>query len=414
MMNWLKANSPHGTGELSHLSLAGGKYCLPTSLNGAFLIKYSRAIRAGEPLSIIERRTPMFHLFVDLDWATEQPVPAEQQLELASFVAQQAFLIYAPSNRDQQVVVATRKPGPRNDGLMKGGMHLHWPDILTDAATAQLFRETAVSRCRERFGDDLLPKPWEDVIDDHVFKGSGLRLLYSIKQDSGDAYKPQWLLRIAVHDEVGMGRPEIMGSTSCVDDIRHWVQTCSIRYHGVGKTPVRACVEDIIRPEGGQPLKDASLEKHTRPLEELRSVLPDCYSSCRFLKLLEGDHGKFILRTDSRTCLNLQPDGEGKAGAHKSNGIYFVIDRSETYQACFCNCETEEGRVHGPCRGFRSETWQTPARLADSLFPPASAEPFSSLTSKRATAEDMYQHFFNPQPKKKARQKASRNIRAKQ
>ena len=416
MLSWLKANCPGGGGDVSHLCLSGGSFSLPKGLAGAFLIKYARATQAGEKLFLVERRTPVFRLFVDLDWATPEPMTKQTQLDVARFVAQQAFLIYAPSNRDQQVIVATRRPELRQtDGLLKGGMHLHWPDILTDAETARLFRETAVSRCRERFGEKLMPRPWEDVIDDHVFRGSGLRMLYSCKKAPSDAYSPEWLLRLKVHDELGMVRPEVVGEVPCVEAHGHWVQQCSIRYHGVGKTPVQACVEDRMacnQAQASSPLRDASVEKHARPLEELRSVLPSCYSACRFLKLLEGDCGKFIIRTDSKTCLNLQPIGADTPGSHKSNGVYFVVDQRETYQACFCNCETEEGRLHGPCKTFRSQVWRTPTSLSNSLFPPANTEPFANLTSQRATAEDMYDRFFKAggPPSKKARQKGPRKV----
>lgn len=408
MMQWLRDNCPR-SGDLTHTSMAGGSFTVPAALAGACLAKYARGIEAGQELSLIERRTPVFKLFVDLDWLADGEVGEDTQQELASFVAKQAYLIYTPALGQQRVVVATRTAAAQPEGLLKSGIHMHWPGILTDAHTALVFRDTTIARCRERFGDGLFKKPWEDVIDEHVFKGCGLRMVYSCKKTAADVYRPRWLICLSVESQHGMSCAEVVSVTDCEASPLQWARECSIRYHGMGRTEVRECVREMQeRPSA--PMEEASLEQHRAGLDELRQALPPCYSGIRFVKLLQGDNGKYILRTDSRTCLNLEPDGNGEPSAHRSNGVYLVVDRATTYQACFCNCDTTQGRLNGPCKGFKSPGWRTPPALSASLFPPLPETPFGiggvQLTSTAATAVETYERFFKPAPPKKARRGA--------
>lgn len=413
MMDWLRTQC-HRSGECTHLSLGSvkGSFTVSKSLDDAFRLKYARAIAASaEHLSLIEVKTSVFPLFADLDWKT--PVSRERLREVAKFVSQQAFLIYAPSSAEQAVVVATRQPVER-DGHYKNGMHIHWPGIYTTAASAQVFRNTTVERCRERFGCDC---NWEDTIDEHVYKGSGLRMLYSRKQSAEDVYTPTWAMQLVLEDMSGLRQAVLRGMTDIApatssDDIHHWLQQCSVRHQGGNKTPLQECVEEVEKETGAR--EQCDMGPHGPGLEALKQVLPECYRTCIFVKLTKGEDRAF-LTPNIRTCLNLQPDPiTGRPGAHKSNNVYFVISSDTTYQACFCSCETEEGRLNGPCKTFKSNHFRTPPLLAQSLFP-RQVKPFAcggmAFTSEAATAGTMFDRFFGPNanktkaPAKRKRQK---------
>lgn len=401
VMEWLRTQCRR-SGECTHLSLGTvkGSFTIPRSLDDAFQLKYARAIaKSAEHLSLIEVKTDVFPLFADLDWKSQ--VTREQLLEVAKFVSQQAFLIYAPSSREHVVVVATRQPVERG-GCYKNGMHIHWPGIHTTAASAQVFRRTAVERCRERFGG-MVETDWEGTIDEHVYKGSGLRMLYSRKQCAEDVYAPTWKIQLAVEDLSGLRQP-ILQSVQDIppaadgDQVVRWIRMCSVRQRGGVKTPLQECVEEASGEGETGPKIQCDLEVHSRGLEALKQVLPPCYRTCKFIKLTKGEDRAF-LTPDVRTCLNLEPDASGQPGAHKSNNVYFVISSATTYQACFCSCETVEGRLNGPCKSFRSNHFPTPQELAQSLFP-CDAKPFAcggvAFTTPAATAATMYDRFFGP------------------
>lgn len=401
---WLQSNCPPGR-ELTHVGLKGGRYTVPPGLEEAFLKKYNSKLQAGEPQYLVEQRTPVFRLFADLDWRSTAPVSPDVQLDVAKFVAQQVMLIWE-LDEPLQAVVCTRKAALDSaSGTFKCGMHLHWPGILTDTETALTFRQAAVERCREHFGENVMGMPWETVLDDHVYRTSGLRMVFSRKKEQQDVYQPTWNLELSSVDEGGLKQP-IVTSRPCHDDPLLWVSLCSLRYHGHCRTPVQDCVTPAR--EHGQEretAEDCSLAEHAAGLEELRTVLAPCHRTCKFRKLLRGASGKYILSTDCRVCLNLQPRADGSPEAHRSNLIYFVIDRDHFYQACHCNCDTEAGRVRGPCKGFRSNGIQTPARLASSLFGPAETTPVTFCNP--ASADDVFKRFFQP-PSKPAKRKKAR------
>lgn len=411
MMSWMRSNCRKAA-NCTHLSMGQekGSFTVPSSLEEVFLIKYSRAVAGGEPLSLTEVKTPTFHLFADLDWIDPigSPVEEGKQLEVAKFVSQQAFLIFAPATSEHAVVVATRQPV-----CNKTGMHIHWPGILACSQSARIFRQTAVERCRERFGEGYMgSKAWEDVIDESVYKGSGLRMLYSCKQVPEDVYRPKWCLTVELQD-IGSLKQAIIKEVNALElnqgaeSVQHWVETCTVRYRGFGKTQLQECVEEL-KEDNSNPKEALALQEHEAGLRALQQVLPECYRSCQFVKLVRGDNKAFIT-PNTKVCLNLEPGRDGQPQSHRNNNVYFVVDRTSTYQACFCNCETVEGRVRGPCKDFKSNHFPTPPELADSLFP-LPAVPFScggiTFTKMEATSSDIFDRFFKPRPppmKKKAR-----------
>ena len=416
MMSWMRSNCKKFS-ACTHLSMGNvkGSFTVPSGLDEVFLMKYSKAIRNGEQLSLTEVKTQTFHLFADLDWVEEgDELDDEKLLEVAKFVSQQAFLIFAPTTSEHSVVIATRQPVMTQSGGHKNGMHIHWPGILATAPSAQVFRRTSVERCRERFGEGFMAgKPWEGVIDEHVFKGSGLRMLYSSKQVERDVYRPRWHLIIRLQESEGFKQAKIqevvavpLADMESEDKIQHWVGMCMVRYKGHSKTPLQACIEEMEEKQASEGSKESvDIMEHHTGLEALKRILPECYRSCTFVKLVRQDNKAFIT-PNTRVCLNLV-DG----GSHKSNNVYFVVDRTSTYQACFCSCDTSEGRVRGPCKDFRSNHFPTPPELAQSLFPQA-AVPFSCngacFTTPQATPADIFDKFFKAshKPMKKRARKA--------
>lgn len=434
LVAWLRNNcSP--TSGLTHLSLAGGRFTVPPGLEGAFIHKYAKAVKAGlEPLFLSEVRTATFKLFMDLDWCSPQPISAEDQQAVARFIAQQVLLIWE-IEQPLECVVCTRAAVLQADGLFKSGMHLHWPAITTTADAALAFRQATVDRCRAQFGEGKMGREWGSVIDECVYRSSGLRMAFSCKKIREDIYRPSLLVTVSATEVQGLQMPstEVKDISDTAED---WIGHCSIRYHGPLKTKVQECVDvAILHKPASSRSPPQDIGPHKDGLQELRKALPACYRNVRFTKLVKGESGsKYILATNSRTCLNLEAGADGQPGQHKSNNIFFVVDSTSTHQQCHCSCEGSEGRVHGPCKDFRSNGFPTPQVLAETLFAADSAEPpeqtqnqnqtqtdqpalpptgvFAlgrgvSLTTKPSTAEDIFKRFFDAPPSPK-RQKPNR------
>lgn len=378
---------------------------MPEELEGALLAKYAIKLQAGERLALNELRTPVFNMFCDVDWRTAEPVPEPLQLELATFLAKQVFLVWEVEEA-VEAVACVRDASREADGRHKGGIHLHWSHVKTEAAAAAAWRKVAVERCSEHFGERRLEAPWDQVLDEHVYATSGLRMLYSCKRDGPEAYRPRWVVRMTP-EPVG-GLQEVAAEvTDCADDPPTWIPRCSIRYHGHCVTKVQECMAGVVGARAPRARADEEdMAPYSEGLEALRQVLPVCYAGCKFLKLLRGQTGRFILRTDSRTCLNLDtPDGQ--PGQHKSNGVYFVVGPSTVYQGCHCRCNTTQGRLMGRCSEFQSNHFPTPRPLALALFgsppsPKPAARPYAFAAP--ATAADIYRASLQP-PAKKARRR---------
>lgn len=69
-----------------------------------------------------------------------------------------------------------------------------------------------------------------------------------------------------------------------------------------------------------------------------------------------------------RFCLN------NRKGNHKSNNIYFYIERTAITQRCFCSCQTTENRKNGKCENYSSEPIPLTTKLEKSLFPTVDAK----------------------------------------
>jgi hypothetical protein len=90
-----------------------------------------------------------------------------------------------------------------------------------------------------------------------------------------------------------------------------------------------------------------------------------------------------------RYCLN------NRKGNHKSNNIYFYVERNHITQRCFCSCQTTENRKNGKCEDFVSETIPLTTKLEKVLFPAVDSK-IGHLHSDRAISatQDLDEYTF--------------------
>ena len=81
----------------------------------------------------------------------------------------------------------------------------------------------------------------------------------------------------------------------------------------------------------------------------------------------KGSHYVINVRGEGqRYCLN------NRNGNHKSNSIYFFIQKGVVVQRCYCTCQTTENRKNGLCKEFSSKEIPLPFHLNQLLFPETS------------------------------------------
>ena len=362
-VGWLvNGGSGHKNKTLTHLLLDGGKVSVPDGLEGIFMQQYIIAVqksRLGQAIapSVVELRTKTFKLFVDFDFMVDESREAEE-LDMmhdifshANQVAKMVFQEPAPV----MIVCSTARKG------QKLGYHLIWTNILVQTDGALAFRQVLVDRLQSKF-----PEKWDfkSIVDPAVYKGSGLRMIFSAKGNlDGRFYEPS-------HSVNALGVVTVLPPAKGISAMKEWVQTLSIRTpHGSEPTAIHEEAAPFVQAAslqsggGAKSLATATrgMEQYARALEAVSTIIPPQFHPMNFTGVVEMPH-YFALRTSSQYCLNLRRP-------HKSNTVWFQLDRKGLRQRCFCRCDTLDGRVSGmKCSEFAGESWPLPAWVIDAFF----------------------------------------------
>lgn len=375
---WLLSHDGSGPAQPTqptHLLLDGGKARVPDESAGAFLSAYAIAVVRRVPLCVVELRTPVFRLFLDLDVKTpaESPLDFDAVMRVLQRCVAEVFEVDTPP----RAVVCVTEARELDDGAIKQGRHVVWTNVWASTATALAFRLACVAALEAALPGACC-KPWATVVDACVFTSNGLRMPWSAKGRGGSAvYVPSrvWVSE-AVEQEVG--------EPSGVSEVRRWARELSIRAFGVDETAVREGVE-VPRDAAPEGLcgTTRSLREYGAVLPALDEVLPVQYAGQKFTGVIKADNC-FLLRSSSRYCANL-------GRAHNSCGIYWILTLKGIRQGCYCRCDTDQGRKYGQCRDFKGEIYRVPDEVLMAFFGVAAPKPddFKLPSAKAAGADSL-------------------------
>lgn len=455
-----------GDGQTTHLLMDGtGKLCVPDTHAGTFLNMYFAAVAVcRETLSVVEQRTPVFRLFFDLDirLRDEDTVHADTVIRkivtiVWKFVTTRFFVMEtgssgpdvasvvsstmddsstATTDARDRMIVCTAPPKKEQTGLQKTGVHLIFPNIFVNSPIALRCREALVEHLEAVYyetgcvdqsnssqsvtqGDSMAdsmkdsaePGPvvgpansWRDIIDDTVYKGSGLRLIYSHKgRSEGRAYVP-------VYD---MDRVQGMYAVNLesLATRRAYIHDCSIRSVHSSLTPCQGGEHQIAdsldsHMMGGTTVsgRTQSLDMYKDALPVVAKALPSAYTGIRFLKAFVTDHTVY-LKTNSRYCMNVKRE-------HRTSTVYVAITRHGAMVRCYSR-KDEYG-----CATFATDVIPLPPSTIKVFFPDSvkiKTEPsdgaqkevpicFTSAKRRRATVHSILHTnplFRKPTVKKK-------------
>jgi len=319
----------------THYFLDGGKAAVPAEAAEDFLDVYARSLRGTVPQYVVESRTPLFRMFMDLDFKAPQEIPDEDILKICTTLFMQALAFFVGTKSE---LIVCKVPARRVKESIKTGIHVHFPDIYVTSGKAMAFRNACISKLQQC--PDLGEFKWQEVFDLTVFKSSGLRMMGSIKKDGPGFYWPQWIIK-------NVDKIETIDSVH--DNLAHWVRATSIRCaHGFESRPSSE-FEVLQKSFARGSLKRLDPDKSLCLVTEFKKVVPKTFY--KNLKVtgayeIEADRKVFIVSTDCKNCMNKTN------GKHSSNHVYFVIDSRGVFQKCFCRCDTMEGRRFGACKDF--------------------------------------------------------------
>jgi len=275
MERWLVPKGP-GT----HVLMDGGILQVPFEQLEEFYTECIHAVRTGKKIYVVEQKTEVFKFFVDLDYKSETPLDDSSILELVE-------LMHSVVQKGRCYIA--RAPIRTVQGLVKTGVHIHWPDVFVTKKEALALRTRILLELPE-------DPEWSQRIDASVYSGSGLRMLWSHKREKGEDTDPYTPWR-ELHGSVFAGLP-----TS------ETLSLFAIRTNAESSTSV-------------------DLEITCAPLEKFIQRYMKGHTRANVRRVLRKGHDRIVVQTDSRFCERIQ-------GEHKSNHVWFGVSQGKICQLC--------------------------------------------------------------------------------
>lgn len=273
---WVTKKNP------THLNMNGGASLkVPNEEVDDFMTTYINQVQSGQKLYLVEVKSQLFRFFMDVDYLADTKLTHD---EIIDIVHQMNSAIPG------RCLCAISAPVKKGDKV-KSGIHLHWPECIVTRKKAIELSSRA-------------PEHLKPFIDESVYKGSGLRLVWSYKKGNGAPYVP-------FYDSLTNSKLDQQPSIE-------YLKLFSIR------TPFSLTASD----------SSSSSDRDTSELESFVRKYMEGQSDARILKVSE----KGIVKTDSRYCERIHK-------AHKSNHVYFVIENNMIHQRCYDDeCKGFHGR----------------------------------------------------------------------
>jgi len=285
---------PRGGG--THVLMDGGVLMVPRDETREFHQKYIELINSGTKLFVVEQKTDRFKFFVDLDYKAQEKLKDEDLLQFCSIIHESLG-----GDKVSECMISRARPRVVNGGLIKSGVHIHWPRLIVTRTEAINLRSKLVQALGEG--------PWDTVIDASVYGGSGLRMLWSYKKPAGDPYIP-WRQLNSTREFSKTPTVEIL-------------ELFSVRSNEYQECPVNS---DTIEVTG---------------IEEYIQKYLIGQEKARIKRVHRHEYDGWYVQTDSKYCENVQRE-------HKSNHVWFSIHSGRISQRCFDEdtCSEFHGREH--------------------------------------------------------------------
>ena len=241
---------------------------------------------------------------MDVDYVNDQKLSRDEIVDIVHKIHQ-----VIPG----KCLVAVAKPKPKDDKV-KSGIHIHWPDMIVDKTRAIELMNLV---------KDSIPD-LSQYIDDSVYKGSGLRMLWSHKVGKcgdEDPYVPFYDVEKKKFFENKKPTVQLL-------------KQFSIRYEDSVSS---AGVDVTIKNETSLEMFIYTCMDAERRVKNVK----DPFDTARVTKITRDKNFVFV-QTPSKFCMNMKKK-------HKSNHVYYVLnlDKKVMYQKCFDeNCKKYEGLHH--------------------------------------------------------------------
>ena len=291
---WCKGDA---TKPPTHNLMDGGRLWIDDEEE--FLETYLKDVQRDEHLCVVEQKTEWFKFFIDFDYKAEKELLPDEIIQIVKNILRVV--------KNGRCFVARTPPKVHaSSGLIKTGLHLHWPSLIINKQKATVIRNQIL----------LIHPEYTDAIDQAVYTGSGLRLVWSYKKDGSAPYVP-WAY------VTEFGHVKELPSDPCMETLRLFT----------------------IRSSETQEYEDVIMKHEPdSKLEEFIQTKIKGQGRARILsmKKLTG----ICIQTDSKWCQRIGAE-------HKNNHVWFFIKGSTIRQRCHDEA----------CKDFEGDVWALPPSL---------------------------------------------------
>jgi P4 family phage/plasmid primase-like protien len=258
--------------EFTHTSIIkpSGAFYIPTEEMDLFYSQYERAMTAGEDLYMTEKHRDTSPILIDLDFRFNKNddltrVYTSESIKTIILLYIKAIQKYVDLPSTGFDIYLMEKPYPTVDkGLLKDGIHIVIPDLVTKPAVQYLVREAVIPEFREYFENLQCINATEDIVDEAVIERNNWQM-YGSKKPNCEPYKITKIYRYSDSDS-GLSEIESRG-----DNHAAYVQLLSIR-NKYEACPLKVETSDIVKEYERQLLakKKAKMQQFTQNAKNTR------------------------------------------------------------------------------------------------------------------------------------------------
>lgn len=233
--------------EFTHTSIIkpSGAFYIPTEEMDLFYSQYERAMTAGEDLYMTEKHRDTSPILIDLDFRFNKNdditrVYTSENIKTIILLYIKAIQKYIDLPSTGFDIYLMEKPYPIMDkGLLKDGVHIVIPDLVTKPAVQYLIREAVIPELRAHFETLQCVNATEDIVDEAVIERNNWQM-YGSKKPNCEPYK---ITKIYRYSDPGSDLSEI---PSIEENHATYVQTLSIR-NKYEACPLKNETSDVVK-----------------------------------------------------------------------------------------------------------------------------------------------------------------------
>jgi P4 family phage/plasmid primase-like protien len=180
-------------GEHTHTSIArpSGAFYIPVDHSQEFFDLYKKSLARGDDLHLTEKHRDISPILIDLDfrWKTTECIRrfTDKDIEEITMIYSKRIFEYVDTDKIDAYVMVKKGPVTCKD-VVKDGIHIVIPNVVTVPAVQFLIRKHVVSDCKHIFDRLQVSNSSEDIIDEAVISKNNWQM-YGSKKLNSDVYK---------------------------------------------------------------------------------------------------------------------------------------------------------------------------------------------------------------------------------